>query len=41
MKLVMAVRMASSDKATLICPFLHIDEYYPHVIESARYEPNR
>jgi hypothetical protein len=41
MKLVMAVRIARSDKATFICPFLHIDEYYPHVIESARHEPDR
>jgi hypothetical protein len=37
----MAKDKSSSDKETFICPFLHIDECYPNVIESARHEPDR
>ncbi len=37
----MAVKNGSSDKATFICPLLHIDGCYTHVIESARHEPDR
>ena len=37
----MVVKKACSDKVTFICPFLHIDEYNLHVIESARHEPDR
>jgi len=37
----MAVKNASYDKVSFICPFLHIDGFYPHMLESARHEPNR
>jgi hypothetical protein len=36
----MVIKNPSLDKMTFICPFLHIDECYLPVIESARYEPD-
>lgn len=39
--LIMVANLACSDKKNFICPFLHIDECNPHMIESARHEPNR
>jgi len=37
----MSDKNVCSDNVTFICPFLHIDECYLHVIESARHEPDR
>ncbi len=35
------MKIAVFDKLTCICPFLHIDECYRAVLESARHEPDK